>query len=420
MFTLPTALTLALCLFPQAPVGASTDQDRAEPSVTQSPEAEAPADRDLEAFRRSLLERAFEIARRYPKRPHLKNQARILEQVVRAALELEQPRLALSMVPANGNWRRGAGYADYAYYCAENGFDAQVEPNIALALEIANNGDLTSGQTWRRDRIRSRVAQCYVVLGEMQRAIAIEAELDPSERGRSQMLAASLAAGEDFDEFVKLLEATMSVGDFDQMKNMLEALPGVVRRQAAHSDRVEALLRVVEESEIWPKLPVSLRVEAWSAAAVAVAEVGATERAREMLGAARGLIDEREQWPAEPLVPLLAAIAQGLAAAGDQAAAEASLAEALGAYEAGRERITDVFRAEALRPVAEAYWRIGRRETALAVYARVLEEGATNPNSWPRGDDLIETMLSMARLGIDPGQELNERIDQLAADVFTD
>ena len=77
-----------------------------------------------------------------------------------------------------------------------------------------------------------------------------------------------------------------------------------------------------------------------------------------------------------------------------------------------------MYRAETLRPLAEAQWRMGIDDQARATYARVLEEGAVNANSRPRGDDLAQTLISMATLEFEPSPEMWERIKEIADRVF--
>ena len=98
---------------------------------------EEPVDAEIAGWRRELLRTGFEAARRYPRVPHFKNQARVIERLVEAALRMDQPQLALSMIPAIPNWRRGTGYASYAEYCAEHGLVDTAEKYTGIALEIA-------------------------------------------------------------------------------------------------------------------------------------------------------------------------------------------------------------------------------------------------------------------------------------------
>ena len=86
---------------------------------------------------------------------------------------------------------------------------------------------------------------------------------------------------------------------------------------------------------------------------------------------------------------------------------------ALALYDESRDRITDIYRARALRSIAEAYRVMGDDETARRLYARAVEEGVTNPNSRPRAQDLAATCLSMALGEFDPGPRLYARMVEI-------
>jgi hypothetical protein len=74
-----------------------------------------------------------------------------------------------------------------------------------------------------------------------------------------------------------------------------------------------------------------------------------------------------------------------------------------------------MFRAGALRPLAEAYHALGDRDAALSVYKLAVEEGALNPNARPRAMDLSATCLSLAQSACEPDAELRERLAEMRA-----
>lgn len=79
--------------------------------------------------------------------------------------------------------------------------------------------------------------------------------------------------------------------------------------------------------------------------------------------------------------------------------------------------MANIYHAEAIRPMAEAYHAMGDTESALDIYRQAIEEGMENPNSRPRAEDLSETCLSMALNGVEPGAELLDRISQIAENL---
>jgi hypothetical protein len=82
-------------------------------------------------------------------------------------------------------------------------------------------------------------------------------------------------------------------------------------------------------------------------------------------------------------------------------------------FEAEKALVYDVFRAAALRPIAEAYDEMGDEAAALDVYRRAVEEGARNPNSRPRAQDLVATTLSMAMRDVRPDEALRARMREI-------
>ena len=61
--------------------------------------------------------------------------------VVAASLELDQPLLALVLLKNIGNWRRGAGYGDLAFYCARHGYTGEVQQYLNLAVQISESAE---------------------------------------------------------------------------------------------------------------------------------------------------------------------------------------------------------------------------------------------------------------------------------------
>ncbi|MHC4261957.1 MAG: hypothetical protein ACYSWX_05510 [Planctomycetota bacterium] len=418
--SIPAVKLLVVLSLSSLPVSAVQEAQEVTPrhALAVGEDFDRPVDAEVEPWRVELLQLAFQTARRYPKQPHVKNQARTLERIVIGALELDQPELALSMVPANPNWRRGAGYAAYAIYCARNGFPEAARHAIDRAHEIADNEDLLGGQSWRRDRVRSAIAQAHALMGELEQAEEIERSLEIAERGRTLVVLVERVEAERFDEQLTAIRGLLDNGTFDQQKNVLLGLAATLERYYGDREKRAALLAAVQESVNWPRLPVTLRVEVLAGLANAASRSGDAETAVELLDQGRALIDERENWPAEAVVPLFSALARGRFLAGQEPLALKNAQEALEGYEAGRESVSNVFRAETLRPLAEAYWDMELPEMALGIYRRVLDEGAVNPNSWPRGDDLIDTIISMVLHEARPGAEVMGVIQAQAEAVF--
>jgi tetratricopeptide (TPR) repeat protein len=101
--------------------------------------------------------------------------------------------------------------------------------------------------------------------------------------------------------------------------------------------------------------------------------------------------------------------------AGDRGGAEQELAAAASRYEEERGNIVEIYRAETVRPLAEAASAMGDLARALGFYRRALEEGAVNVNARQRAEDLAATCISMALHEVEPDAALWERILEIRA-----
>jgi hypothetical protein len=122
---------------------------------------------------------------------------------------------------------------------------------------------------------------------------------------------------------------------------------------------------------------------------------------------------ESGRWMPDDKVTLLGRTARVRGLAGDTERARAAADAAMELFGAERQKIVNIDRAAALRPVAEAYQAIGDAAAALGVYKKAVEEGVENPNSRPRAQDLSATCCSMALRGLEPDAELWDRIHHI-------
>ena len=382
----------------------------AAPSVTPSARpltAPTIADAPIEAYRTALLDLAFDAASAIPMDPHIKDRSRAQEAVVEALFELDQPRTALDRADRIENWRRGLGHADFAYYAVTHD-DLDVEPHLVLAREIA--GDT---EDWRRDRINVRVARVYAWMGDVETATSLEAD-DSAESGTIATVVARRMAPEKFDTLMASLDEMIATNHFDLTRNALHVAAELFDRFFAdpeRRDRAEERIRTG-----WAKTPYQVRIELLMTLAESALKHGDAERALALLDDADAIVEETS-WTAEFKVPLVARIASVRGRAGDRDGARARLEGALALYDAELRTIANVFRAEALRPVAEAYVSAGDRQAAVAVYRRAVEAGVENPNSRPRALDLSATCISLAMQDIEPDPALAARLAEIRAQL---
>jgi len=365
------------------------------------------ADQPLAAFRLDLLQLAFDAVSAMPLDPHLKNRSRAQEEVVRACFELDQPRRALSYAGNIEDWRRGVAYADFAFYCAERGDTADVQRYLDLALEQATSANDSGEQSWRVERIRARIARTHLELGQAELAAKFGADLPASETGSLEAAAAQRIEAEDVDARLRAVEAIVAIGDFDAMRNALGACVQLFDRffaDAGMRERIEA--RIVGS---WHKLPLLVRIELLEQLASVALEHQDPPKALQLADAASAILGSAP-WIPEDQIAIRARLAGLRLRAGDRVSARSEADQALAQYEQQVSRIVNIYRAKALRSVAELYHALGDRERARAVYAQAIEAGVENPNSRPRAEDLGATCLSMARHGFEPDQGLRARL----------
>jgi tetratricopeptide (TPR) repeat protein len=399
---------LAPALLVAGPVGAASGEGAA-PAPATAAIAEPLADAALAGFRTELLELAFETAAAIPVRPHIKSRSRAQEAVVAACLELDQPGRALDCIERIDNWRRGGGYADLALHCARHDRPEDARRFLALAAKCARDTE-----DWRRDNIHVRMAAAHVWLGEIERAQELESGVVDSEAGKVAAIAAERSGEGSYREQLAALEALVALGSFDITRNAMESYTELYRRFYGDGTRRLEVEQRIKAS--WERLPLFVRVELLMKLARCALDHGDRGEALELVNEAQALF-ESAAWPLEHRIPLAARLAALRFGAGDAARAREDADAALALFDAEGEQIVNIYRARALRPLAEAYQAFGDAAAALEVYRRAVEEGVGNPNSRPRALDLSATCLSMALHGVEPDAVLRARIRRISEEL---
>ncbi|MDA0974551.1 MAG: tetratricopeptide repeat protein, partial [Planctomycetota bacterium] len=168
-----------------------------------------------------------------------------------------------------------------------------------------------------------------------------------------------------------------------------------------------AVERAIREG--WVKVPHSIRIDLLLDMSAIAAAAGDAQAAQRFAAEARSILDAN-RWIAESEVPMLGRIATAFANAGADEAARAAIERAEEVHGTRLQEIYDIYRAGALRPVAEAWVAVGDADRARAMYLRALASGMENPNARPRAIDLAATARSMAASGFQPDAELLEEM----------
>ncbi len=368
-------------------------------------EIKSPFDKPLDEFQVKLLELSFQTATKIPIKPHIKDRSRSQEDVLLTCIELDQPVRALSYIEQIDNWRRGSCYADLAFYYAQHGFEKEALKLLSKAQDISE-----TTEDWRRDRIRVKIAKTYAWMGQTQKADEFEAGVVDSETGKVAQVDAMRSDENSFEEQKKELDALIATDNFDVLKNALDAYAQLYDRFYNNQQRRMMIEEKIKTS--WGKFPIFLRIQLLMDLATISLDHSYRKNALELVNEAQTLIDEYE-WKLEHRLPLMAKIIRLRYQTGHQQKAQNEADQFVTLYDAEGEQIVNIYRAEAIRPLAETYHVMGNPEAALSVYKRAVEAGVENPNSRPRAEDLSATCNSMALHAVKPDAELWARMQQI-------
>lgn len=376
----------------------------------QQKQPTAPQDKPLAAFQTNLLQTAFDFATAIPVVPHIKDRSKVQAAVADACFTLDQPQRALGYIEKTGDWRRGTGYADYAFYSVQHGFINEVQRYLDLAEQIA----IVADQDWHRDRIRIKISQTHTLLGQTAQAKRFETGVDSTESGKVARVEATLCTEEMFAAQLQALDGLINTGTFDLLKNALYACAELYGRFYDNADRRSQIEEKIKSS--WSPLPVFIRIELLMELAEISLNHNDQPKARELVDAGQKILDGAT-WRAEFRVPLAARLAGLRFRSGDEATARSSAAALLPFFNDHQLEIINIDKAETLLPVAEALDIMGDTDGARTVYRRAIEAAIENPNSRPRAEDVSAICLSMAKQNIEPDAVLWKRIREIQANL---
>jgi hypothetical protein len=365
-----------------------------------------PHDKPLAAYQNQLLDLAFETATMIPVNPHIKDRSRSQEAVVTASFELVQPQRALGYIEKIGDWRRGAGYADYAFYCAQHGFTNDVQHYLTLAEQISAIAD----QDWRRDRIKIKISRTHTLLGQTRQADQFSTGVESSESGKVAQVEAMISDVDDFDSQIKNIDDLIASGNFDLVKNALYACAELFNRFYDHAEHRAQAEEKIKAS--WNLLPLFVRIELLMELSGVALQHTDSPKALELVKEAKAILDGAT-WSAEYQIPLAARLAGLHFRCGSTNGARAELQATLDLFKEKQSEIINIDKAETLIPVAEAFQVMGDTASALAVYKQAVEAAVENPNSRPRAEDISAICLSMAKYKVEPDAALWMRIREI-------
>lgn len=380
-------------------------------AAAESTDAKAPAavpDEPVAAYRVALLELSHEAASAYPLVPHIKNRSRAQQRGVEAAIELGQLGRAERYAKDIANYRRGRAFASVAAALAERGEGAEARRLVAEAEQIADTAGI---EPWRRANVRVEMARALAILGETERAEALLKNSPIADAGDARGVAqARLRVRDDFDSHFQHLTAAVRSDEFFRVHAGLWGLAGLFDIAYEDAEKRDQILAVFDDPP--SAIPGGFVVEA-------MVDMTDTALQHEDRATAGDLLERIEAFTEGKVgsvrygVPLQARLGELTYRNGQEEEGLAMLEAALSRYEGGASELNPLWRPEVLRPVAEGFAKIGDHDRALAVYRRVVELGAENPNLRPRIDELTATCLSMAVRGVEPDAALFARLRNL-------
>jgi len=360
-------------------------------------------------FQASLLEVGMETATKIPVKPHIKDRSRAQESVVEACLRLGQPIKAEQYTERIDDWRKGICWARLALYGIQNGCTQEVGRLLELATATAKTTN-----DWRRDRIRIEIAQAYALLGNCDLATEIQSQASYSEKGKVLLFNTGSPNSISFENQIEKLLNLINSGNYDLIKNALQGcvtLFDKVYLDPIKRNRVEDVIRGGLKT-----MPITIRFDMVVALSRSATDHNDLSKAMELSSETNRFIEEYH-WKPEQKIPMIAMIALLYHGLGETQKAVVTAGSALNLYDKVRNQIIDIWRAQTLRPLAEAYLSMGDKKKALELYRMALEEGAKNPNSRPRAEDLSSTCSSMAVHSIRPDDLMWTRIHQIQEEL---
>jgi len=368
-------------------------------------------DKPLTTYQNKLLDVAFETATAIPIQPHIKDRSLAQEKVVNVSIELDQPDKALNFINKIDNWRRGAGYANLAIYFAKNDNFLKAEEYLNLAENVADDAE-----DWRKDNIKVNIAKTYTLMGESNKAEKFESNFSGLETGKVEDVKAVITDEDDFDSQVNKLDDLITQDNFDITKNALMAYVNLFNTFFEDKEK-----RSIVEKKIktfWNKMPIFVRFELLSNMTMFSIKHENKDKALELINEVQVYVDNYE-WPLEYQMKLNAKLVEFNFLTGDKKKARNKADSILALFESKGEKIVNIYRAEALCPLAEVYQTMGDTKSALNVYKKAVAEGIINPNSRPRAEALSATCLSMALNSVEPDDKLWSQINKIKNELGT-
>jgi hypothetical protein len=294
----------------------------------------------------------------------------------------------------------------------------RIDPEAArIAGVVRGEREDPMAQEWRADLIMLKVARALAALGDHEAAAKAGGGIDPVSTHAVDENWAGTAAERVATltpESAKLEFAAIDQGFLKMSLGQQATAAAMLARMHQRFFADSELRRACEErmATAWATTMPTLRLDALATMVATNHEQGDAGRAADLLTVMRDVV-AGHQWRSEDRMPQLVRLIELARLLGQADRARADAEAALASYQAARDEIVDIYRAETLRPLALAWHALGDRERGDALLALSVEEGVENPNSRPRCDDLVDVCVALARRGIVPSSAQMARLQEI-------
>jgi tetratricopeptide (TPR) repeat protein len=319
-----------------------------------------------------------------------KDKAKAQEAVVRDYAALGALDEALTRAERIEGWRQGVIFADLAGQLVRAGRTEEARELVGRA-----EGIRTGIQSWQNPRIAAHIAQSLALLGDVDESRRIAMELIAYDgqqyAGRSvAVIAAGYAARGRFED--AMAEVNRLEGTEDLYDNWWRTvgLIGVARESGLSDD--QRFLALQEARETAAGVDGWKRAEALAGIAEEYARLGKRKPARQTLKEAEGFVVSLNDRLSVKAI-LLANLARAWAAAGERDRARSLLERA----EPLVSNAMDIERPGVWAGIAEGYAAAGDEADARRVYESALAAAESLVNARPRALAVVAVCRSMSR-----------------------
>lgn len=387
-------------------LAADTEQAKPDP---------VPADKPIAEYQLELLDIAMNAANQVPRRPLIKKRSSLQHTVVSAALELGQPSRAIDYFRKIDNWRQGAAMSEYVLYLAENEYDlpTMVEKYTRLSKAHAAMAE----QNWHRETIALNIAKARMVMGDLGAGKEfIENSTEHIHDGVIEVFQAETDEDQSYEYLSKRFDLMLKSGRMEPIINGAVGYAALYKRVYKDEPKRKAIEEKVEKA--YAVMDGRRLIELYCMLAEAAASHGDKANALRFVDACEKKMPEMN-WPTSQEYEFVTwgLILETRYKVGDKQGAFEKLDAITERATNNIENVVNIWRADTLRPLAEAYSVMGKTDRALEIYEQAIERGTDNPNSWPRANDLGKTCVSMALHGVKPTDKLAARIRTIAEEL---